>query len=111
VTIVCLDLKKALPLSDKDVANYTAAPLRVKAFIHGVVQAQAFNRHVGKDMPQEIASAVLHIPEEYTVGRCGIRRITSSWAKEHYPEANYELLFTLAANDGHVVHTLLMYYP
>lgn len=111
MSIVCLDLKKALPLSAEDVAKYSGDMHKLKAFAHGVAHAQAFNRNVGKDMPEEIVDAVLHIPEHYSIGRTGLRPITSGWAKTNYPEANYELVFTLVSNDGQAVHTLLMFFP
>jgi hypothetical protein len=110
VTVICLDLKKAFPLSAEDAERYSQ-PENIKAFAQGVAHAQAFNRERCPSMPQEIADAILHIPEEYRVGRCGLRPITSTWAKLQYPEAKYELLFTTASHDGGEVHTLLMYFP
>lgn len=108
MSIVLLDLKKAAPLSPIDVERFSA-PQAVKAFAHGVARAQAFLNI--PDLPDDVKDAILHIPEDYSVGRCGLRPITSTWSKLHYPEANYELVFTLAANDGRDVHTLLMYFP
>lgn len=110
MTVICLDLKKALPITAEDAARFSE-PQNIKTFAHGVAHAQAFNRSSCPSMPHEIGSAILHIPEEYSIGRCGLRPITSAWAKQHYPEANYELLFTIASNDGAEVHTLLMYFP
>lgn len=43
-----------------------------------------------------------------SIGRCGIRPITSPWALEHYPEAEYEVLGTFILPDG-IVHTVIAY--
>jgi hypothetical protein len=110
VSIVCLDLKKALPLTDGDVAKFGDIS-KLKAFAHGVLYAQAFNHGVSKGMPADIVDAVLHVPEFFGIGRAGLRPITSSWVKTHYPDAKYEVVFTLFAHDGSAVHTLLMYFP
>lgn len=44
--------------------------------------------------------SVENIPRHYEeadkkLGRCGIRKITSTWAKENYPKAYYEVVITV----------------
>lgn len=110
MSIVCLDLSKALPLSEQDVATFSDNN-KLKAFAHGVLYAQAFNHGMSKGMPIEVVDAVLHVPEFFGIGRTSLNPITSTWVKTHYPDAKYEVAFTLFAHDGSAVHTLLMYFP
>lgn len=110
MSIVCLDLKKALELSEQDIANFSDIA-KLKAFAHRALYAQAFNYGASNGMPKEVVDAVLHVPEFFGIGRTGLRPISSDWVKAHYPEAKYEVVFTLVAHDGSTVHTLLMYFP
>jgi hypothetical protein len=61
--------------------------------------------------PRDVAEAVLlyQSTAKFDNGRRGIRELTSTWAKERFPQAKYEIVITLVKYDGSVVHTFLIY--
>jgi hypothetical protein len=110
VTVAIIDVsKKAYAIKQQDLDNWQDQK-KLRAFAQGVAHAMAFNRRY-PEMPQHIVDAILHIPEEYTVGRCGLRPITSTYVQDTYMTAKYELIFTLVAVDGSEAHTLIIYMP
>lgn len=60
---------------------------------------------------RDVAEAVLmeHAGNGFMLGRHGLRELTSTWAKEKFPLAKYEIVITLVKNDGSVAHTFLTY--
>jgi hypothetical protein len=110
VSISVIDVsQKAYAVKEQDLKNWEDQH-KLRAFAHGVAHAMAFNRRY-PELSEEMVEAILHIPEEFTVGRCGLRPVTSTWVQNTYPTAKYELIFTLRAVDGTKVHTLIIYMP
>ena len=60
---------------------------------------------------RDMAEALLmeRSDQGFTLGRHGLRELTSSWAKEKFPLAKYEVVITLVKNDGSVAHTFFVY--
>ena len=110
MSIAVIDVSlKAYAVKEQDLANWQDQQ-KLRVFAQGVAHAMAFNRRY-PELPENIVDAILHIPEEYTVGRCSLRPITSQYVQDKYPTAKYELLFTLVAVDKREAHTLIIYMP
>lgn len=110
MTITCLSLEKALPLTKEEVEKYNNKEL-LKSFALNIAKAQTFSKENTGEINDLVIQAILHYPEEFSIGRCGLRTISSTWAKEKYPNAAYELVFTLVSIDNQEVHVLIMYLP
>lgn len=63
------------------------------------------------DFKRDIAEAILSekAGNDFFIGRHGIRPLVSTWAKEKFPKAKYEVAITLVDKKDTVVHTLLVY--
>lgn len=73
-------------------------------------QAITFGETVDKIIIGRIAiTAKEFIVDSLTLGRRGVRLITSAWTKEKCPEAKYELVLTLIDIDDNTPHVFLIY--
>lgn len=109
MTIACINLSDdAIPISDGEFQKYQI-PSSIGSFCAGLTKAIVFTND--KRIPKKITEAIHEMWDGYTVGRCGMRLITSTWVKEKYPNAKYEVVFTLVSEDRNEVHVLLIYLP
>lgn len=71
--------------------------------------------HDAGDIDAPAASAAMEIPREWepdqrwNFGRFGLREITSTWAKEQFPDATRELVITLLDKQHDAVHVFLVF--
>lgn len=110
VSIAILHLERARPMTDEDLANYKDQ-MKLRAFAHGVAFAAAFNGRLA-DVSPLIEEAVLSNNESYREGRCSLQPITSTWAKERYPDAMFEMIHTIVSlHNPNDTHVLIIYFP